>query len=448
MAGGFVPPSLVSSPDGTFTNDNTPTFEWTSIAGAAKYDIQADNDADFSSPEIDENVSENTYTPTVGLLDENYSWRVNAYDAENNATGWSSVWTILIDTAAPAAPSPSSPLNGSSTNDNTPTFTWGAVSDPSGVTYNIQVDNDADFSSPEISETGLTDTTFTPLTELPDENYSWRVRAVDGAGFVGDWSDSWTFVVDTLMPSLVSPADGATIYDDNTPTFQWDNNFVADNYEIWVDNDADFSSPEILENTTDNTHTSTTELADGNYSWRVRVWYGENASMFSSVWTLSIRSTAQIIIKFTQTGTLNTALDPANSQDSDDTYATFDADHDPLYRVQGSHDGSDLGTITNVEAFIEYHTVGIVDDYCYATFYHPEYTTEYAISLRRLYAREEEGIQYEGRSWDYYGFPPWSYFASPDLIGKVVNYSAVKGPDKGTFYIDMIGFRITYILGT
>lgn len=153
---------------------------------------------------------------------------------------------------------------------------------------------------------------------------------------------------------------------------------------------------------------------------------------------------AQIIIKFLQTDSENAALNPENSQDSDDAYATFDKDHDPLYRVKGSHDGSDLGTITNVEGFVEYHTVGIVNDYCHLHLYRPGFGVEYGIVLRRMYIRETEGIQYESRTWSY-GFPPWSYFSESDLIGKVINYLAVKGPDKGTFYIDQIGFRITYI---
>lgn len=47
------------------------------------------------------------------------------------------------------------------TSDNTLTFDWSDVSDPSGVTYYLQIDNDVDFSSPAISENGLTLSTYT-----------------------------------------------------------------------------------------------------------------------------------------------------------------------------------------------------------------------------------------------------------------------------------------------
>jgi len=100
-----------------------------------------------------------------------------------------------------------------------------------------------------------------------------------------------------LAPAKSSPADG-TITNNNKPTFTWaaatdDLSGIA-KYELWVDDNLDFSSPEILENTADNAttnYTPTTELADDNYSWRVRAWdQTDNPSQFESAWTLSINS--------------------------------------------------------------------------------------------------------------------------------------------------------------
>ncbi|MCJ7720077.1 MAG: hypothetical protein MUO36_01255 [Candidatus Hadarchaeum sp.] len=81
--------------------------------------------------------------------------------------------------------------------DNTPTFVWTSVSDPSGVTYQIQIDDNSDFGLPVYSVVDLTAITHT----LPDEDalalgtYYWHVRAKDGAGNVGDWSEEWNFTV-------------------------------------------------------------------------------------------------------------------------------------------------------------------------------------------------------------------------------------------------------------
>jgi hypothetical protein len=103
-------------------------------------------------------------------------------------------YNIGIDNTAPPAPALVSPSNGAVLSDNTPTFEWTSVSDPSGVTYDIQVDNDPDFSSPEVNVAGLTDNTYTS-SALAYEGYSWRVRAVDGAGNIGNWSDVWQFTI-------------------------------------------------------------------------------------------------------------------------------------------------------------------------------------------------------------------------------------------------------------
>jgi len=104
--------------------------------------------------------------------------------------------TTTFDSTPPEVPELIAPGDGENTPDATPTFAWTSVSDPSGVTYHIQVDNDPDFSSPEVNVTGLIDNTYTS-PKLANENYSWRVRAVDGAGNVSDWSSVWTFLIDT-----------------------------------------------------------------------------------------------------------------------------------------------------------------------------------------------------------------------------------------------------------
>jgi len=102
-----------------------------------------------------------------------------------------------FDQTKPLAPSLIAPENGAELLDNTPTFMWTSVTDPSGVTYQIQVDDNVDFSSPVYYAVNLVDNTHT----LPDENalllgtYFWRVRAKDWEGNVGDWSEEWNFTV-------------------------------------------------------------------------------------------------------------------------------------------------------------------------------------------------------------------------------------------------------------
>ncbi|MCS7131527.1 MAG: lamin tail domain-containing protein, partial [Hadesarchaea archaeon] len=91
------------------------------------------------------------------------------------------------------------PENGAALSDNTPTFVWTSVSCPGGVTYHLQIDEDADFESPLYFAVDIPENTHT----LPDENqlsigrYFWRVRAVDNEGRVSNWSSVWMFLICT-----------------------------------------------------------------------------------------------------------------------------------------------------------------------------------------------------------------------------------------------------------
>jgi len=318
---GPATPSLLDPADGAATNDNTITFRWTIVTdpSGVTYMVQVDNDPDFTSPEVDvSDIIENIYTPSE-LTDENYSWHVRAVDGANNTSEWSTVWTFIIDTVAPVPPDLRYPTDGLKTKDNTPTFVWGAIVDPSGVTYTIQVDNDADLSSPEVDISGLTDNVYTP-SALADENYSWRVRAVDGAGNIGDWSSIWTLLIDTVppaAPTLIWPADGENI-NENTPNLDW--NAVSENslpvtYDIWIDNDFDFSSP-IVSATwiTDDNYQVTTELAEGVWQWRVRA--------VDNVGNIGDNSQRSFRVDVTPPAA-PTLLEPANGAKINDNTLTF-----------------------------------------------------------------------------------------------------------------------------
>jgi hypothetical protein len=67
-------------------------------------------------------------------------------------------------------------------------FTWSNVSDPSGITYVLEVDKSLLFFplAPGMRKTDLTQPS-TVMT-LPPGTYYWRVKAIDGAGNESDWS--------------------------------------------------------------------------------------------------------------------------------------------------------------------------------------------------------------------------------------------------------------------
>jgi len=93
--------------------------------------------------------------------------------------------------AMPSEPVLSSPANGSSSRDATPTFSWLPESD--ATSYHIQVDDNPDFSSPE-SEDTTPNPSYTSSADLGPATYSWRVRACSPCG-CSDWSDTWTVAI-------------------------------------------------------------------------------------------------------------------------------------------------------------------------------------------------------------------------------------------------------------
>jgi hypothetical protein len=68
------------------------------------------------------------------------------------------------------------------------TFKWQGVSDPSGITYSLEIANNLNFFPlrPDLRRYDLTDTSCT-VTMTPGV-YFWRVKAIDGADNESEWS--------------------------------------------------------------------------------------------------------------------------------------------------------------------------------------------------------------------------------------------------------------------
>ena len=98
-----------------------------------------------------------------------------------------------METTPPEVPKISSPKDGATVGfmgDTKVSFSWTAVADPSGVFYSIEVSDQPNFVKTLISYSKLTDSKYT-LTEaeaVPNGEYYWRVRAIDGAGNASDWT--------------------------------------------------------------------------------------------------------------------------------------------------------------------------------------------------------------------------------------------------------------------
>lgn len=172
---------LSSNPEATSHNGNV---TWENIGPLARgssrtITLVATIDADATG------ILVNTATVTSGELEDTGTTLVEV--------------TTLPDTTPPPVPGLLSPADGSKTTDSRPTFDWSEVSDPSGVNYNMEVDDSNSFSSPLVlSKRGLANSKYTLIREeaLVIGAYYWRVKAVDGSQNESAWTEPWSFTVE------------------------------------------------------------------------------------------------------------------------------------------------------------------------------------------------------------------------------------------------------------
>ena len=204
----------------------------------------------------------------------------------------------------PSQPQLQQPENFENTGNNTPTFTW--VAGMNAENHRLIVDNSQNFSDGDnfLDITlGASATSYTVPSDnsLPDGKWYWKVVAINSTG--ENSSPPRTLTVDTAPPpslSLSSP-DNNHATDNSQVTFSWsggeDNTDVTSDvsgiihYELWVDNDLNFSTPTVVENTSDNTTLSLTKEVSGKLYWRVRAWdRAGNAGAFSQTRYLTVFS--------------------------------------------------------------------------------------------------------------------------------------------------------------
>ena len=116
----------------------------------------------------------------------------------------------------------------------TPIFEWSAVDDPSGVSYELEISTDTDFTDVLLSTLVVTSEplvstapvvlapisyTLTKKDALPYGTYYWRVKAIDGAQNASGWTAAYSFKVAFLplwasivIIALIVVLIGALVY--------------------------------------------------------------------------------------------------------------------------------------------------------------------------------------------------------------------------------------------
>jgi hypothetical protein len=113
---------------------------------------------------------------------------------------------FIMESVAPPVPVSQKP-EFAGTAEEKARFDWSDVTDPSGVSYTLQVASDADFSVIAVEQSGLPLSEYTlaegeKLAPAGQKAYYWRVKAVDGASNEGGWSIVVLFYVGSSSAAM------------------------------------------------------------------------------------------------------------------------------------------------------------------------------------------------------------------------------------------------------
>jgi hypothetical protein len=195
---------------------DTPTVIWHSTtdpdsALTINYKVYWDDNDYFDSPDSSAELSDTVYTFVESLeRSQTYFWRILAYTDEAAPRYSNQIWDFYID-GLPEEAVILAPPNGTSADEST-YLIWLKADDPDSfdtVSYSLQADDDPTFGSPEIDQTGISDSGlnldeaiavqlgqldgFTNL--IPDTRYFWRVRSDDLFGGSSEWTDGSNYFI-------------------------------------------------------------------------------------------------------------------------------------------------------------------------------------------------------------------------------------------------------------
>ena len=272
-----VPPTSTINTVTSPTNDNTPTFIFSSNQTGSTFECSLDT----GSATWTACTSPKTYSTPIA--DNTYTFRVRATDPAGNLETPGQTATLVVDTSVPNAPTliettfggcPTSP-----TNVGAYTFAFSSTS--------------PDVASYWYAKNGATAYTQAAsgsysYSETADGAKSFSVKAKDTTGnFSAVTTCSWTY--DKTAPTTTITSYPPSLSNDNTPTYAFTANQTGSIFECSLDTGA----PSWVACTSPYTFVAT---PDGSYTFRVRASdVAGNVEATPKTKTLTIDTTAPVL---------------------------------------------------------------------------------------------------------------------------------------------------------
>lgn len=239
-----APPSLVSPVGGVhLTQPDSPVLlKWSAVAGATGYEIQVDSTGTTWTNPTTYQVKGNAYFVDTPQSAGTWFWRVRAVRGQGLFTTWSNPASYVVDQLA-------DPEAGADMNSGTPMqdvkIDWLPVD--GATAYQLQVGRDPDFNN-IVDDRVVYGTSFAPGQTYDNDQYYWRVRAIDAGQNRMPWTAAQPFTFQrnwpqkpTLQypPDQLAPAVAKPMY------YQWTPVKHATRYQVDASTDQNFSPATI-----------------------------------------------------------------------------------------------------------------------------------------------------------------------------------------------------------
>jgi hypothetical protein len=234
------------------------------------------------------------------LGDNNANTNIATHSYSTNLSPWIT-WTTPILSNNPSNLSWTSlvyPSNFQKDLDNSVTLKWNKADNVEK--YYIQLSTDVSFGTIDKSDSTTTDTakTFTGL--LDGITYYWRVKVKNNSGFIGPWSDVWSFTTYIPLPSTPQIVGAVSVKNRiDYVTFTWKKADNARQYIIQLSHSETFTSIFKSDSTTTDTTKTISGLSEGRKEyWRVKAKNVTGSSSWNeSGFSVSLKAPTDLVLQ-------------------------------------------------------------------------------------------------------------------------------------------------------
>ena len=277
-----LPAQPITPPDGPTNTLTEVVLQWHPIEGAVTYNVQLSTDQNFldsSATQTVTNIKSTRYSPPKTVNNDQYYWRVQPVNADQQIVAWDSLPVWQFRRAWPDQPKLQFPAD-LDTVGGPFYYQWSGT--PLASKYQLQVSANSSFTPDNaVMKCTTVHTTYTPNASPTDcwpqdgGTYYWRVLALDEHSSLPVNSELVhaevrSFSYDAARITLASPAPGATV---TVPTVRWAPVANAEQYKVTITNTV--TGAAVSKTTPTNSWTPSSTLAAGPYRWDVQ-WLSED----------------------------------------------------------------------------------------------------------------------------------------------------------------------------